>query len=84
MTQTKRQIVRVKPGGIIEVQAPELAAGTVAEVIVLTEGEGTSDGKERAENLTNLFKQTQALSQARTVSEEEIAAEIAAYRARRA
>lgn len=84
MTQAKRQIVRVKPGGIIEVQAPEFAPGTMAEVIVLTEGEGTPAGKERADNLTNLFKQTQALPQARTMSEEEIAAEIAAYRAGRA
>jgi len=84
MTQAKRQIVRVKPGGIIEIQAPELAPGTVAEVIVLTEGEGVPAGTDRAQNLAGLFKQTQALSQARVVSDEEIAAEIAAYRAGRA
>jgi hypothetical protein len=83
MTQAKRQIVRVKAGGLIEVQAPELAPGTVAEVIVLTEGEAPA-GADRTQTLAGLFKQTQALAQARAVSEEEIAAEIAAYRARRA
>lgn len=83
MTKANKQIVRVKPGGVIEVRAPEFVPGTVAEVIVLTEGEGAPGGVDRAQNLAELLKQTQALSQARTVSEEEIAAEIAAYRAAR-
>ena len=84
MTRAVRQIVRVKPGGVIEICSPDLAPGTVAEVIVLTESAGPQGGKDREQELATLLKETQALPQARVVRDEEIAAEIAAYRARRA
>jgi len=83
MTRAVRQIVRVKPGGVIEVRSPDLAPGTVAEVIVLTESTGPPAGKDPEQELAALLKETQALPQARSVSDEEIAAEIAAYRAGR-
>jgi hypothetical protein len=81
MTQAMRRIVRVKTGGIIEVRAPELAPGAVAEVIVLTESAESQTEGQRADELAALLKETQALPQARIVSEKEIEAEIAAYRA---
>ena len=84
MGRAVRKIVTVKPGGVIELRAEELAPGTVAEVIVLTDNDGVSAGAERTEELAALFKETQALPEARVVTEEEIAAEVAAYRARRA
>lgn len=84
MGRALRKIVKVKPGGVIEIRASELVPGTVAEVIVLTEGEGTAAGADRGEELATLFKETQALPQARAISEEEISAEVAAYRAGRA
>lgn len=81
MSKAVRKIVRIKPGGVIEIRADEFVPGTMAEVIVLTEGESDSVGANRTQELATLFKDTQALPQARTVSEDEIAAEIAAYRA---
>lgn len=81
MTRAMRRIVRVKPGGVIEVRAPELAPGTVAEIIVLTETPGVQNTADRVQELATLLKNTQAVPQARAVSEEEIAAEITAYRA---
>ena len=84
MVRAMRTIVKVKPGGVIEIRSPELAPGTVAEVIVLTESDGPQAGKDRAQELAALLKETQALPQARAVNEEEIAAEVTAYRASRA
>ena len=84
MSRALRKIVRVKSGGVIEIRASELVPGTVAEVIVLTEGEGTAADASRGQEMATLFKETQALPQARAVSEEEIAREVAAYRAGRA
>jgi hypothetical protein len=78
MTQAVRQIVRVKPGGLIEIRAPALKSGALAEVIVLTEAEPS--GADRSQELTALLRETQALPQARALSDAEIAAEIAAYR----
>lgn len=83
MTRAMRRIVRVKPGGVIEVRAPELAPGTVAEIIVLTETPEVQNTADQGQELAILCKQTQAVPQARAVSEEEIAAEITAYRAGR-
>ena len=37
MTVAVRRIVRIQPGGVVEVQSPVLPAGEVAEVIVLLE-----------------------------------------------
>ncbi len=84
MTNAIRQTVRVKDGGVIEIRAPELAPGTVAEVIVLVEGETAgADRKAVADRLAALLKKTQALPVAQAITEDEIAAEIAAYRASR-
>ena len=81
MTNALRRRVKVQPGGIIEIQSPELTAGAMAEVIVLMETlEGESARVARARELAELFKTTQALPQAEAISEDEIAAEIAAYR----
>jgi hypothetical protein len=84
MGKAVRKIVRIKPGGVIEIRVDELVPGTVAEVIVLIEGEGNSTGANRSQEFAALFKDTQALPHARAVSEDEIAAEVAAYRAGRA
>lgn len=84
MTNAIRQTVRVKDGGVIEVRAPELVPGTLAEVIVLLEGRPAQiDRTEIVHKLDALLKKTQALPEAKAITEEEIAAEIAAYRASR-
>ena len=54
--------------------------GQRVEVVVIAEEEKTTA---RLKELRELFQTTQALPQARAISEEEIAAEIAAYRASR-
>jgi len=84
MTQTMRQIVRVKPGGVIEIRSPELEPGAMAEVIVITESMGPQAGADQAQEFAALFEETQALPPARAVTDDEIAAEIAAHRAGRA
>jgi hypothetical protein len=76
-----RQTVQVQPGGLIEMRAPELQPGDTAEVIVLVEKAPTEDRAELARRLETLFKETQALPEAQTITDEEIATEIAAYRA---
>jgi hypothetical protein len=82
MPNAIRQTVRVKPGGLIEIRSPELTPGTLAEVIVLLEpSEVASARAARVRELAALFKATQSLPQAQAISEDEIAAEIAAYRA---
>ena len=84
MTNAFRQTVRVKPGGIIEICSPELTPGTLAEVIVLVEPQEAESAKgARVQELARLFKDTQALLQAQAIGEDEIAAEIASYRAAR-
>ena len=52
--------------------------GQRVEVVVIAEGEPLSD---RVRELRELFDATQALPQAQAMTEEDIAAEIAAYRA---
>jgi hypothetical protein len=84
MGRALRKVVTVKAGGVIEIRSAELAPGTVAEVIVLTEGESFAADASRAQELAALFKETQVLPQTRAISEDEIAAEVAAYRAGRA
>lgn len=75
-----RKKVTVRPDGRIEIKSMNLKPGTKAEVIVLIES-ADADRKERVRRLKALFKATQSLPQAQTITEEEIAAEIAAYRA---
>jgi len=84
MTNALRQKVKVQPGGVILIRSPELTPGATAEVIVLMETlEGEPARAVRVRELAELFKTTQALPQAQAISEDEIASEIAAYRASR-
>lgn len=46
MTNALRHKVVVKPGGLIEIRAPELAPGTLAEVIVLVESPEAQQARE--------------------------------------
>lgn len=82
MITAYRKKVTVRPDGRIEIFEPVLKPGTQAEVILLVE---TSPEDEvvlaRVREWEALFKATQALPQAKSITEEEIAAEIAAYRA---
>ena len=82
MTKTIRQTVRVKRGGLIEIRSPQLTPGTLAEVIVLIEPlEGEPSRVAHVRELVDLFSTTQSLPQAKAISEDEIASEIAEYRA---
>ena len=76
-----KQMAQVQPGGLIQVHVPDLPPGTMVEVIVLVEKSPTAVRAELAHRLATLFKETQALPGAQTITEEQIAAEIAAYRA---
>ena len=79
-----RQRVTVQPGGLIEIRSPELIAGSEAEVIVLVDGVVSERAVRRdVDALDALLKRTQALPAARVITEEEIAAEMAACRASR-
>lgn len=80
MITALRKKVTVRTDGRIEIKSKDLKPGTKAEVIVLIEGTDMESQK-RLNQLKALFKKTQALPQAKTITEEEIAAEIEAYRA---
>jgi hypothetical protein len=80
MLTAYRKKVTVRPDGSIEILDSLLKPGTEAEVIVLVESE-PENTQARVSEWKTLFKETQALPQAQTITEEEIAAEIAAYRA---
>ncbi len=71
----------VRPDGSIEILDSFLKLGTEAEVIVLVESEpeNTQVIQARVNEWKTLFKETQALALAQTITEEEIAAEIDAY-----
>jgi hypothetical protein len=73
--------VTVRPDGSIEILDSFLKLGTEAEVIVLVESEpeNTQVIQARVNEWKTLFKETQALALAQTITEEEIAAEIDAY-----
>ena len=85
MTNALRQNVVVQPGGVIEIRSPKLLPGTEVEVIVLMESSSAPEAarEARLRELKVLFQATQALPQAQAISEDEITAEIAAYRASR-
>jgi hypothetical protein len=77
-----RKKVKVKPGGQIEIISPDFEPGTIAEVIVLIEkGPDETSRARTVSELAVLFKTTQALPKVQTITDEEISAEIAAYRA---
>lgn len=83
MITAYRKKATVRADGSIDIKTPSLKPDTKAEVIILVESdpEEARARQERVHELKALFKETQALPQARTITEEEIAAEIAAYRA---
>ena len=80
MPRAIQKQVTVKRGGVIELKAPELAEGTVADVTIVPQ-EGAEERKRRARELEGLFKELQALPSSKAMTEDEIAEEIAAYRA---
>lgn len=83
MITAYRSKVTVRSDGRIEILDPILKPGAQVEVIVLVEAE--SENAEvllaRVNEWKALFKETQSLPQVQVITEEEIAAEIAAYRA---
>lgn len=83
MITAYRKKATVSADGRIEIKTPSLKPGTKTEVIILVEGnpQEAAARRERTREWKALFKETQALPQAKTITEEEIAAEIAAYRA---
>jgi len=81
MTLAIRQTVIVQPDGRIEIRSPQLKPGVQAEVIVLVEPTADVNARAaRAAELAALFKEFQASPTAQTLTEADIAAEIAAYR----
>jgi hypothetical protein len=83
MITAYRKKIIVRPDGRIEISDPILKPGTEAEVIVLVENSPESEEMRlmRVRDWEILFKETQALPIASTMTEEEIVAEIVAYRA---
>ena len=82
MITANRKKATVRPDGRIEIKTPSLKPGTKTEVIVLVESgpEESQTRQARVKEWKALFKETQKLPQARIMTEEEIAAEIDAYR----
>jgi len=76
MRTYRKKLVIEDPKRVILTDLP-FRAGQTVEVLVLEE---QADRERRAEDLKRLLKDTQALTQLRSITEEEIAAEIAAYR----
>lgn len=76
MATYKTQVTIEEPGRIVLTDLP-FPVGQRVEIVVTANGR---DRASRAQELQALLKATQALPQAQVISEEEIAAEIAAYR----
>ena len=81
--ETFRIRTTVSKDGKLSIKGLPFRPGAKVEVIVREEAEKLSASKRMAlaGELQTLFKEIQSLPQARTITEEEIAAEIAAYRA---
>jgi len=79
MLAYKKYITIEDPNRVVLSDLP-FRAGQRVEVVVIAEDEVRSV---RLQELRTLFKVTQELPQAQAVSEDDIAAEIAAYRAER-
>lgn len=79
MLAYKKYITIEDPNRVVLLDLP-FRAGQRVEVVVIAEDEARSV---RLQELRTLFKVTQELPQAQAVSEDDIAAEIAAYRAER-
>ncbi len=75
---TYRVRTRVSKDGQLSITGLPFRAGAEVEVIVRAERQ---DRQTLVSELKALFKEIQSLPQAQTITEEEIAAEIAAYRA---
>ena len=73
-----KRVVTVKEAGSIVLKDLPLQQGQRVEVVVFADEEGQ---KERLRNLRALLKETQGLPQAKAISDDEIAEEVAAYRA---
>lgn len=80
MITAYRKKATVRPDGRIEIKIPSLKLGTRTEVIVLVENK-PEKSQAQAKEWKALLKKTQSQPQAKQISEEEIAVEIAAYRA---
>ncbi len=80
MITAYRKKATVRPDGRIEIKTPSLKPGTKTEVIVLvgSNPEEAQTRHARVKEWKALFKETQALPQAKIMTEAEIAAEIAA------
>lgn len=83
MITAYRKKAIVSADGRIEIETPSLKPGTKTEVIILVESDPqkAESRQVRVRQWKALFKESQALPQAKTITEAEIAAEIAAYRA---
>jgi hypothetical protein len=80
MTAYKKYVTIKDPKSLVLTDLP-FKQGQVVEVVVIAQDNGESE--ERVRGLQALLKETQALPQAKAISEDEIAAEIEAYRAGR-
>ena len=76
MQTYRKKLVIEDPKRVVLTDLP-FRAGQTVEVLVLEE---EADRERRVEDLKRLLKDTQALTQLKSITEEEIAAEIAAYR----
>ncbi len=79
MAAYRRELTIEEPGRVVLTDLPFKAGEQVKVVIVPARGEKA----EQCQELAELFRETQSLPAAQAISEEEIAAEIAAYRAER-
>lgn len=80
MTAYKKYITIKDPKSLVLTDLP-FKQGQVVEVVVIAQD--NVESAERVRGLQALLNETQALPQAKAISEEEIAAEIEAYRAGR-
>ncbi|MEK6406008.1 MAG: hypothetical protein AABN34_03495 [Acidobacteriota bacterium] len=80
MTAYKKYVTIKDPKSLVLTDLP-FKHGQVVEVVVIAQDNGELE--ERVRGLQALLKETQTLPQAKAISEDEIAAEIEAYRAGR-
>ncbi len=74
-----KQYVTIKDPAKIELSGLPFRAGQRVEVVMIAEDDRTT----RVEELRELFRSTQALPQAKAITDEMIAEEVEAYRAGR-
>ena len=77
MTAYKKYVTIKDPKSLVLTDLP-FRQGQVVEVVVIAQDNGELE--ERVSGLQTLLKETQALPQAKVISEDEIATEIEAYR----